>query len=131
RWARLAPPLTRRRQSFAHPTDRAWSVAQDHQPVGAGLRAPHLAGAAEHVAHRGAALVRREAVELLGRGIKTQYRVGDEVGDPHLVLVVDIDRIAAAPAFRQREGLPGPAFRVVTGELAGMPEADPQQPLGV
>ena len=58
-------------------------------------RAPDFARPAEHLAHRGAALVAREALEFFGRRIEAHDGVGEPVGDPDLVLVVDIDRVAA------------------------------------
>ena len=64
-------------------------------------------------------------------GIEAQDRVGDEVGDPYLVLVVDEHRVAAALALRQRERLPRPGGRVVARQFAGVPQTHPQHALGV
>src|SRR5437773_10820758 len=104
-------------------------IPDHHQPVGARLRTPGLAGAAQHLTYRRATFVRRKAFELLGRRIETQDRVCDEVRHPNLVLIIDIDRVAAAPAVRQREGLPCFRRRIIAAELAGVPEAHPQHAL--
>src|SRR5436853_7390402 len=74
-------------------------VPHHHQPVRPRLRAPSFAGPAEHLAHRGAALVRREALEFFCRGIEAQNCVGNKIRDPDLVLLVDINRVAAALAL--------------------------------
>src|SRR5437763_1376602 len=75
-------------------------IPHHHQPVRPGLRAPGFARPAEHLAHRRAALVRRKALEYLARGIEAQDGVRDEIGHPDLVLIVDVDRVAAALAVR-------------------------------
>src|SRR5215204_6182412 len=67
--------------ALTHPSAHAETalVAQNDQPVIAGFGAPHFAGAAEHLAHRGTALVRREALELLGRRVEAQDRIRHEI----------------------------------------------------
>src|SRR6476659_5724425 len=68
----------------------------DHdEAVIAGFAAPGFAGSAVELAHIGARFVARECVELFRQGIEAQDRVGAEIGEPDLVLVVDIDGIGA------------------------------------
>src|SRR5262249_47580532 len=106
-------------------------VPHHHQPVGSGLGPPGFARAPEHLAHIRAPLVAREAFERLARRIEAHDGVRLEVCHPHLVLVVYINRIAAARAVRQLPRLPGPGGGIVTADLAGIPQAHPQQALGI
>src|SRR5947207_2648013 len=66
----------------------------DHdEAVIAGFAAPGFARPAIELAHVRARFVARECVELFRHGIEAQNRVGAEIGEPDLVLVVDIDGI--------------------------------------
>src|SRR5215204_5740980 len=108
------------------------SILNKHQPAVAGFGAPGLAGAAQHLPHLRATLTARESLELLRHRIEPDDGVGHEVGQPDLVLLVDMDRIAAAAGVaRQEPGLPSLGRRIVAADLAGVPEADPEQALGV
>src|SRR6267142_7289695 len=64
----------------------------DHdETVISGFTAPGFAGPAVELAHIRARFVARERVELFGHGIEAHDRVGAEIGEPDLILVVDID----------------------------------------
>src|SRR4051794_23442865 len=90
--ARIAPPaIPRSRCLRLRWWDGTALIPDHHQPVIAGLGAPGFPGASKHLAHRGAF----EALELLARRIEAQNTVGGEIGEPDLVLVVDINRVAA------------------------------------
>src|SRR5215468_2740816 len=106
-------------------------VADHHQAIGARLAAPRLARPPQHLAHACALLVAWEAFETLGHWVEAQHRVGGEVGDPDLVLVVDIDRVAAELADWQLPQAPPLGGGVVIADRAGMPEAHPEAPLRI
>ena len=63
--------------------------------------------------------------------VEAHDRIGQKIAEPDLVLVVDIDRVAAGAALRQRPHLPGLGDRIEAADLAGVPEAHPQQALGI
>src|SRR6185503_16299740 len=106
-----------------------WTLSEGHQvslpplildhdkPVDAGLRTPNLARPAKQLSDRSTALVAREALESFGRRIEPDNGVGDEVCDPNLVVVVDIDRVAAALALRQAPDFPCLVDRIVTADF--------------
>ena len=64
-------------------------------------------------------------------GIEAHDRVGAEIGEPDLVLVVDIDRIGARIVARQLPGLPGAVGGIVHRHVAAVPFADPDPALGI
>src|SRR4029077_9860413 len=101
-------------------------IANDHQPVIAGLAAPGLTRTAQHLAHAGAALVARERLERFGRGIEALDRIGEPIGRPHSVLVVHIDRMGTGVALRHRPDFPTLGRRIIAADAAGAPEAYPQ-----
>src|SRR5262245_41304538 len=107
------------------------SVPHDDQPVDTGFSAPHFPRAAEQLPHRCATLVARKTFERFGGGIKSVDGIGDEISNPHLVIVVDINRIAAALALRQAPDLPGLVHWIISTDLATIPETHPQEPLGI
>ena len=74
------------------------SIPDHDQAVGARLAAPRLARPPEHLAHIGVALVAREGLVGLGLGIEALNGIGDPVGGPDPILVVDVDRIGAGLA---------------------------------
>src|SRR5581483_11081802 len=127
--SRMAPVCHKSARGL--PPARAGSIAHHHQPVGAGLRRPDLAGAAVELAHVGAAPVAGEALECLRRRIEAHDGIVGPVGEPDLVLVVDIDGVAARAGIGDRPDLPLLLERIVAADLAAVPEAHPQQPLGV
>ncbi len=92
---------------------------------------PHFAGPAEDLAHIGARFVTDESLEFFGRRIEAVDGVGRPIADPDLVLVVDIDGVAAVLALRQRPHLPRLVERIVAADFAAVPEAHPQQALGI
>src|ERR1700750_16130 len=98
----------------------------DHEdPVVAGLAAPEFARPAVELAHIGVGLVAGEHIELLGCGIEAHDRLGREIGEPDLVLVVDKDRIGAGLLARQLPAPPGAVGGIVHRDMAGVPLADP------
>src|SRR4051794_25343449 len=75
------------------------SFGRNHdQSIRSRFGAPRFAGTARHLAHVRLVLVGGEAVELLGDGIEANERVGGPVGEPHLVLVVDVHRVRVRDA---------------------------------
>ena len=76
-------------------------------------------------------LLLAEALEFLGHRVEAQDGVGEQIAEPDLVLVVDIDRVAAGFAPRQAPHFPGLGDRIEAADFAGVPEAHPQQALGV
>src|SRR5207302_10260474 len=69
--------------------------AIDDEPIGAGLRRPHLAGAREDLAHVRAAALARKRLELLGLRVEVDHRVGPPVGEPVHGVVVHVDCLGA------------------------------------
>src|SRR5262245_37658408 len=120
----LSPPLSR------EPSGATASVPDHHQAIGARFAAPRLARPPQHLAHVGAALVAREGGVALGRGIETLDGIGDPVGRPHPILVIDIDRIGAGLALRHRVDRPAPRGRIVTADRPRVAEAHPHHALG-
>src|SRR5206468_2100285 len=92
--------------------------------------APRFAGTAGHLAYVRLVFVGREAVERLGDGIEAHERVGGPVGEPHLVLVVDVHRVRVRDAG-QLPFAPGAAHRVVHSYLPRVPVAHPHTPFGI
>src|SRR6185369_9758614 len=109
--------LTRasRTRRWAAPSsgDRALLRADHHQPVGAGFRAPDFAGPAEQLPHLGVGAVAGKALEAFGLRIEAHDGIGAEIGQPHLVLVIDIDGIGFRPLARQAPAAPGVRRRIV------------------
>src|SRR6476646_4772439 len=129
---RCSPKAKPRRRKLSRRTAKGCqSIADDDQPVGAGLAAPGLARTAEHLAHVRALLVAREGLVFFGRRVETLDRVGEPVGRPDPVLVVDIDRIGPGLALRHRVMRPGLLVRIVAADAAAVPEARPQHALGI
>src|SRR4029453_13712854 len=95
------PPGWRRRAGAATTAAGPRKISRrrdrlDHdETVIAGFAAPGFAGTAVELAHIRARFVAGECVELFRHGIEAQNRVRPEIGDPDLVLVVDIDGIGA------------------------------------
>ncbi len=65
------------------------------------------------------------------RRIKTKDGVGEKVGHPDLVLIVDVDRVASALALGQAPDFPCFIHRVVATDFTAVPEAHPQEALGI
>src|SRR4029453_14437655 len=107
------------------------SVPHDDQPVDTGFGTPHFSGSAEQLTYRCATLVARKAFECFGGGIKTVDGIGGEIGNPHLVIVVDINCVAAALALRQAPDLPGLVHRIISTDFAAVSETPPQKPLEI
>src|SRR4029450_2782745 len=142
---RLAPESERRRPDPAR-TQRAYTIPSNlfelcrirpislrryhDQTVRSRFRAPGLAGAAQHLPHLGVRLVARKTLKFFGRGVEPQNRVARPFGEPHLVVIVDVDRVDLRLVGRL-PGLPLPAGRVVHADLPGHPLADPQSSLAV
>src|SRR5438552_3638399 len=103
----------------------------EYQPVGAGLRRPHFAAAAEDLAHARVRAIARERLEPLGLGIEAHHRVGAEVAEPHLVVFVDVHGVGLRPLARQLPRLPLVALRIVAAHVARVPLADPDPALRV
>src|SRR6185295_8554951 len=83
------------------------SILDEHQPVVAGFCAPGFAGPAQHLADLRAALAARERLEFLRGRVEADNGIGQEVGQPNLVLLVDIDGVASAARIaRQQPRLP-------------------------
>ena len=94
--------------------------------------APRFSASPEHLSNVGSGLGRREAFERFVDRIEFDDRVGDPFGEPDLVLVVDMDRIAAGAGIAgKKPRLPGLGLRIIAADLAGLPEADPEQALGI
>src|SRR3954468_13470289 len=110
---------------------RASFVADHHQPVGAGFRAPDFAATAEQLTDAGVPMRAREAFEFSRIGIEAYDRVSGEIAQPDLVVIVDIHRVATGVAVGQRPDFPILGIRVVTADLAGGPEARPDHPFGI
>src|ERR1700733_2082436 len=79
--------------------DGAILIAHHHQPVVARLATPQFAGAAVHLAHARAALVAREGLEFLTDGVEALDGIGEPVGRPYVVLVVNVNRVSAGRAL--------------------------------
>src|SRR4029434_4206744 len=107
------------------------SAPHDDQPVDTGFGTPHFSGSAEQLTYRCATLVARKAFECFGGRIKTVDGMGGEIGNPHLVIVVDINCVAAALALRQAPDLPGLVHRIISTDFAAVPETHPQKALGI
>src|SRR5262245_26892635 len=136
--ASIAPPPRKERKlrRFASCVNgirppRPRLVFYHDEPINAGLRTPHLAWPAEQLTDRCATLVARETVEGFARRIESHDGIGHEIGDPDLVVVVDIDRVTAALALRQAPDFPRLVHRIVATDFSRIPEAHPQQPLGI
>src|SRR4030081_1895698 len=110
---------------------RTHSIADHAQPVGAGLTAPGLAGATEHLAHIGASFVAGEGRVFLGLRIEALDGVRRPVRRPDSILVVDIDRVGAGLALRHRIGGPYLRRRIVATAPAAMPKAHPKEAFGI
>src|SRR5437016_13475542 len=87
--------------------------AIDDEPIGAGLRRPHLAGAPEDLPHVRAAAIARKGLELLRLRVEADHRVRPPVGEPDHALVVHIDGVGARPIARELPCLPGARGRIV------------------
>ena len=111
---------------------RRCQAGPDHRDVlGAAFRQPDLARSTEDLAHVRGLARKAEALELLGRRVEAQHRVGAEVADPDLVALVDIDRVGARVSpgsFRVRQVF---SRRVVDRQVAAVPFADPDVPVAV
>src|SRR5262249_14706538 len=100
---------------------------EDHQSIGAGLGDPDLAGSTVHLPDVRAPLVAREGLEALGLRVEPDDRVRAPLAQPHLVLVVDINRVGLRPVARQLPRLPGAGPGIVATDVPGVPLADPDQ----
>src|SRR6476619_313732 len=108
-------PILHRRDGLDH-----------HQAIGTGLGAPYLAAAPVELTYIGSRLVAREDVELLRLRIEAHDRVGRKIGEPDLVLVVDIGGVSARTRARQLPRLPGAIGGIVQRDVAAVPLADPK-----
>src|SRR5258706_5846267 len=110
---------------------RLCESANPHQAVIARFRAPHLARPPRELPHVRAAAVAWKRGEALACGIELDDRIGVEIGEPHLVALIDVDRIGAGALAWQMPLTPSAAGRVEHAHLARVPFADPQSTLGV
>src|SRR5262245_14482257 len=101
------------------------------EPINAGLRTPHFARPTEQLTNRCATLVARETVEGFARRVEPHDGIGHEIGDPDLVVVIDVDRVTATFALREAPDFPRLVHRIVATDFARIPEAHPHQPLGI
>src|SRR5690606_13609595 len=101
-------------------------ITHDDQPVGTGFRAPRFPCAPEHLAHVGVGPVAREAAKRLVCRLEADDRIGCEIGEPHLVAFIDVNRIGLRPGAWELPALPSFGGRVVHADVAGIPFADPQ-----
>src|SRR6516165_6763028 len=95
-------PRTRRRRPDSAALAAVQSIADHHQSVGAGFPAPRFARPAQHLADVRVFLVAGKGGVGLGLGIETLHGVGGPIRRPHPIPVVDIDRVGAGLALRQR-----------------------------
>src|SRR5262249_17261498 len=72
-----------------------------------------------------APLVAREGLEALGLRVEPDDRVRAPLAQPHLVLVVDINRVGLRPVARQLPRLPGAGPGIVATDVPAVPFADP------
>src|SRR5262245_10172545 len=100
-------------------------VPNDNDTVRCGLCSPDLPGPAEELADVARRVWQREGLEDLGRGIETHERIVPEIGQPHLVRVVDIHRISLRAISREAPLSPFAARGVIHRHLARVPLADP------
>ena len=68
-------------------------TAHHHQLIDRRGSAPHLAGSAVELTNARSRISEGNGVKYVRRGIKTDQRIAAEIGEPHIVLVIDIDRI--------------------------------------
>src|SRR5215472_17155328 len=127
---RYSPRAKRKRPDSAAPAGIR-SIADHHQPVGAGFAAPRFARPAQHLADIRVFLVAGKGGVGLGLGIETLHGVGGPIRRPHPILVVDIDRVGAGLALRHRISRPSLGLRVIAADRAGVPEAHPKHAFGI
>src|SRR2546427_10644437 len=103
----------------------------NNQLVGAGFGAPDFAVTAQELTHVRTGTRQREDLKGFLHWIETHERVRAEVAEPHLVLIVHVDRIGARILPRQLPFLPRVGNRIVPSHLSHVPFASPDVPLPI
>ncbi len=98
----------------------------DDEPVGPGLRSPDFALTTEELADIRPGRWQAERLKALARGIEAHEGVGGEVGEPDEVGVVDVDGVRLRVVAGKPPFTLAVRARVVGGDLAGVPLADPE-----
>src|SRR3569832_680779 len=89
------------------------------------LRQPDLAAPSQYLPHLCIRARQDDDTEALAPGIEPHDGVRAEVRQPHLIALVDVDRVRLRSFARQRPFAPGVVSRLVTRDLAREPGARP------
>src|SRR3569832_2220435 len=104
----------------------------DHRElVSTRLRQPDLDAPSQYLTNLCIRARQGDDTEALAPGIEPHDGVRAEVRQPHLIALVDVDRVRLRSFARQRPFAPGVVSRLVTRDLAREPFAHPDAALGI